>query len=123
LIVTEKRDVFTAGRAYITKLAYAGEVTVSDAPPESAEGLVAVVTGDARIFMPLAELVDLEKERERVAKELEKANADLARIEAKLQNEAFTAKAPENVVQAERDRAAKVRALIGNLTESFTRIG
>jgi valyl-tRNA synthetase len=118
-VVTDKRDVFAAGRAYITKLAYAGELTVGGDAPESAEGYVVVVTGDARVFMPLAELVDLEKERARIEKELEKVKSDLARAEAQLRNERFTSKAPASVIQTERDKAAKARALIGNLEESL----
>jgi valyl-tRNA synthetase len=121
-IVTDRPEVFEAGRVYLAKLAYAGDVTVTRAAPASLDGLVAVVTDNARVFMPLAELVDLGAERARIAKELEKAQSDLARLEQKLANEQFTAKAPEAVIQAERDRADKARALIANLTESLRQL-
>ncbi len=119
IIVTDKTDVFEAGRVYLSKLAYAGELTIGSAPPASADGLVTVVTDDAKLYMPLAELVDLDKERERIEKSLKKAREDLEKTLAKLSNEKFTSKAPENVVNAERERADKQRALIENLEESL----
>ena len=80
--------------------------------------MVTVSTHDATVYMPLSELVDLEKERERIAKELAKAKDNLARLEAKLSNEAFTSRAPEAVVNAEREKAEKARSLIAKLEES-----
>jgi valyl-tRNA synthetase len=68
--------------------------------------------------MPLAELVDFEKELERIAKERAKAQENLERIEKKLSNESFTSRAPEAVVNAEREKADKCRALIAKLDES-----
>ena len=71
-----------------------------------------------RMYLPLAELVDIEKELERIQKELTKARENLERIEKKLQNESFVSKAPEAVVNAEREKADKARALIAKLEES-----
>ena len=73
IIATDKKAAFEAGRSYICKLAYASDISVQDAAPESADGMVSVVTDNARMFMPMAELVDLEKEKARILKEL--ANA------------------------------------------------
>lgn len=67
--------------------------------------------------MPLAELVDLEKEKARLAKSLKKNQAELDKLNAKLQNPGFLAKAPENVVKAEQERAEKLAALIAQLQE------
>ena len=119
LIVTEKPEVFDAGRAYLGRLAYAGEVSVALVPPEDLSGLVSVVTNDARMYIPLSELVDIEKERERIEKEIEKTKGDIERTEKKLQNEQFTLKAPEHVVKAEREKLEKFRALLDNLYESM----
>jgi len=69
--------------------------------------------------MPLAELLDVAKEIERINKELKKAQTDYDRINGKLSNEGFLAKAPEQVVAAEREKAAKLSALIENLTASI----
>jgi valyl-tRNA synthetase len=123
VIVTNKQAVFEAGRVYLSKLAYAGELSITTVPPEGADGMVSVVTNDAKLYMPLSELVDLDKERERVTKELKKAQDDLGKLEAKLNNPGFVSKAPEAVVSAERDRVEKLNALIGNLTESLKALG
>ena len=79
--------------------------------------MVTVITHAARIGMPLAELVDLEKEKARLAKSLKKNQAELDKLNAKLQNPGFLAKAPENVVKAEQERAEKLAALIAQLQE------
>ena len=67
--------------------------------------------------MPLAELVDLEKEKARIAKELKKNKGELEKLDKKLSNPGFLAKAPENVVAAEKERAEKLTALIAQLEE------
>lgn len=64
----------------------------------------------------------MEKEKARLDKELEKAKKNLASLEAKLKNENFTARAPENVVEAERKKSEKARALIDQLTEARSRL-
>ncbi len=118
-IVTDKKDIFEAGRVYLSKLAYAGELTITDTVPDT-EGSVNVVTNDAKLYMPLAELVDLQKERERIEKEIKTAKDDLARTEGKLSNQGFIAKAPQAVVEAEKEKAQKLRDLIENLNESLS---
>ena len=110
--------MFESGRAYISRLAYASELTVTRDAPAELEGLVTVVTTDARLFMPLSELVDLEKERERIDKEIAKTKADILAVEQKLANEQFTSKAPDHVVQIERDKLEKLQTLLNNLKMS-----
>ena len=122
-IVTNRADVFEQGRVYLSKLAYAGAVEITDTAPADTQGMVGVVTDDARLYMPMAELVDLDKERERIEKELAKARDNLKRIEGKLTNEKFTANAPAAVVEGERERAAKARTLIENLETSLAALG
>ncbi len=118
-IVTEKPDVFRAGTMYMANLAFAGGVNVTGETPADTAGMVNVVTGDASIYMPLAELVDLDKERARIEKELEKARGDIENQQKKLANESFVSRAPERVVAAERDKLAKAQALAANLEESL----
>ena len=122
IITSDRPEVFEAGRTYLSKLAYAGEVEISAEAPADTEGMVSVVTGSAKMFMPMAELVDLEKERARIEKELEKARAQLEAQKKKLANEAFVSRAPEAVVNAERERAEKAKALIANLEESLAKL-
>ncbi len=123
IIVTDNAAAFEKGEAFICKLAYAAEVTVSTEAPASTEGMVSVVTGSARMFMPMADLVDFEKERARINKELANAEKQLAGQNAKLANENFVSRAPEAVVNAEREKKAKLEALIENLKESLKQLG
>ena len=123
IIATERTAAFEAGVSYICKLAYASEVSVLTAPPEKTDGMVSVVTDNARMFMPMAELVDMEKEKVRMEKELANAEKQLAGQIAKLSNENFVTRAPENVVNAEREKKAKLEALIENLKASIAGLG
>ena len=118
LIVTQTPDIYAGGRDFIMRLAYASEVEVQAQSPEDLKGMVTVATHNATLYLPLAELVDIRQELERIAKEKTKAEENLARIEKKLQNESFVSKAPEAVVNAEREKADKARALIAKLGES-----
>ena len=86
--------------------------------PENIDGMVCCTTVDAKLYIPMGQLVDVAKELERIGKELEKARKNLASLEAKLSNEKFVSKAPEAVVSAEREKAAKARDLISQLEES-----
>ena len=115
-IATAEGDIFTAGIPFLKRLGYASDVSVV-AQKEESKGEVTVVTHVAKISMPLAELVDLEKEKARIAKELKKARGNLEQITKKLSNPGFLAKAPENVVNAEKERAEKLAALIAQLEE------
>ena len=119
IIATDRKDAFEAGRSYISKLAYASEVSVVDAAPEDTSGMVSVVTDNARLFMPMAELVDLEKEKARITKELANAEKQLQAQIGKLSNQNFVTRAPEAVVNVEREKKAKLEALIENLKLSL----
>ena len=70
--------------------------------------MVTLATADASLYLPLADLVDVEQELARIAKEKEKAEEGLRRIEAKLSNENFVSKAPANVVEGQRQQAEKI---------------
>ncbi len=125
IIVAEaaQRAAFEQGRDYICKLAYAAELTVAAEPPEDAAGMVSVVTGSARMFMPMADLVDIAAERARLQKNLANAEKQLAAQNAKLSNEKFVSRAPEAVVNTEREKKASLEALIENLNESLRNLG
>jgi len=122
-IATDKLSAFEAGLSYLSKLAYASEVTVGEAAPEGSEGMVSVITDNARMFMPMAELVDLEKERARINKELANAEKQLQAQIGKLSNQNFVTRAPEAVVNVEREKKAKLEALIENLKLSLESLG
>ena len=118
IIVAAQPENYQLGAHFITRMAYASELTVQTTAPADLTGMVTVATHDATIYMPMAELVDIAKELERIAAERRKAEDNLHRIEAKLANESFTSRAPENVVNAEREKAEKARALIAKLDET-----
>ena len=123
IVATAETGTFTAGAPYFERLASASEVEVvgEDYAPEA--GMVTVTTHSARLYMPMAELVDIEAERARLTKELEKAKKQLEAQEKKLANENFVSRAPEAVVNAERERAEKAKALIANLEGSLKELG
>ena len=120
-IATLEQDAFTQGAPLLQRLAWASQVSVvghgeaGTSDEMLKKGLVELQTYAARIFLPLAELVDLEKERARVEKELKKNAAELDKLTAKLSNPGFVGKAPQHVVEAERERAAKLEVLVGKL--------
>ena len=122
-VETEKTDVFAKSTVYMANLAYAGEMTVAAEAPADTAGMVTVVTGDAKLYMPMAELVDLEAERARMQKALEKARKDIEGQEKKLANENFVSRAPERVVAIERDKLEKAKALAANLEQSLKNLG
>ena len=125
-VATLEREIFEAGVPFLKRLAYASDVTVTgmtDAGAdgeENAKGMVTVITHAARISMPMAELVDMEKEKARLEKQLGKDKAELDKLNTKLQNPGFVNKAPANVVEAERERAEKLAAVIAKLEEQLS---
>ena len=118
-VATAEEDTFRLGVPFLKKLAYASEVTFAAPGTAPAQGSVTVVTHAAQLSMPLAELVDLEKERARMEKELKKNGDELTKLNAKLQNPGFVNKAPAHVVQAERERAAQLTELVAKLEEQL----
>lgn len=120
-INTAYEDTFKAGISYIQRLAFASDVVVGG--DFATEGAVNVVTADAQIYIPMAELVDFTAEKERLQKELKKAQDDLAFFERKLNNPGFIAKAPAAVVEKDRASAEKVKEHIAKLEESISKLG
>ncbi|MBS5658137.1 MAG: valine--tRNA ligase [Oscillibacter sp.] len=118
LLVTASPEIYTQGLHFIQRLAYASEISFAEAAPTDISGQVTVVTHNATVYMPLSELVDIQAELERIAKEREKAENGLRLVEQKLSNEKFVSRAPEAVVNAEKEKAAKYRELIVKLEES-----
>ena len=117
-VVTTKPQVFAEGEGFIQRLAYADQVTILERDLENLDGMVCCTTSDAKLYIPMGQLVDVAKELERIDKELEKAKKNLAGLEGKLSNESFVSRAPEAVVNAEREKASKARDLIAQLEES-----
>ena len=118
-VATGERNIFVLGVPFLKKLAYASEVTFAQPGTAPEAGSVTVVTHAAQISMPLAELVDLEKEKARMEKELKKNSDELQKLNTKLANPGFVNKAPEHVVKAEQERAVKLTELVAKLEEQL----
>ena len=123
LILTEKKDTFSAGAGFFPKLAYASEIELIDAVPADAAKMASVVTGDAQLYMPMGDLIDFEAERVRLGKEKIKVEDDIAFVMKKLNNPKFVDKAPEKVVATEREKADKLREHLAKLEESIAALG
>lgn len=122
-IVTKDDELFKTGTNFFARLAYSSETEVACTDSGfNLEGTVSVVTEDAKIYIPMNELVDFEAEKARLNKELAGVKKDLEFVENKLNNEGFMAKAPEKVVEAQREAQAKYTAKIKMIEESLEKL-
>ncbi|MBX4268176.1 valine--tRNA ligase [Clostridium estertheticum] len=115
----EAKEAFEEGMVYFQKLASASEVKFLESKSQAPENVVTVVTKGAEIYMPLLELVDLEKELERLNKEKDKLKKEIDRVEKKLCNERFTAKAPVEVVEEEKAKGEKYKEMYNSVILSI----
>ena len=116
-IETELLSIFSAGIPYICRLAYASEVNI--AKEVSHDKSISIVCEKANVYMPMKELVDVEKELERLSKDRKKALVDKEFFEKKLNNAGFMAKAPEKVVEAQREGFKKAEEKIAKIDEAI----
>ena len=119
-IATKSPETFAHGVEFMKKLASASEVEIGD--EFSIDGAVTVVTADAKIYIPLSELVDLDAERKRLSKELEQAKKMLAQDEGKLSNQGFLNKAPAAVVDKIRNQAEREREKIALIEAAIEKL-
>lgn len=125
-VVSDKEDVrtiFEHSTVFFKTLAHASEVIVQADRAGIGEDAVSVVATNATIYMPLAELVDLDKERERLNKEKEKMLKEIERVEKKLANQGFVAKAPQNVIDEEKAKGEKYKAILAQVEERLAQLG
>ncbi len=120
-IETAFMDTFENGAPFFLRLASASAVTVGDS--FEVDGAVSIVTADATIKIPLAELVDMQAEKLRLQKEKDAAQKQLDGVVTRLANPAFTDKAPAAVVQTARDQAARLQEKIALLEQSMAQLG
>ena len=116
-IATEYKDVFSTAVVFLQRLASAADVEIGDS--FEIPGAVSIVTAHAKVYIPMGDLVDFEAERKRLTKEKEGAEKKLSGICAKLSNPGFLAKAPEAVVDNQREEEKKLREKIKNIEESL----
>ncbi|WP_097027577.1 valine--tRNA ligase [Clostridium peptidivorans] len=117
IFAVEGKEAFKEGTVYFEKLASASEVSFLNSKEEAPENAVSAVTKGAEMYMPLLDLVDLEKELERLNKEKEKLQNEIERVEKKLSNESFVKKAPEAVVAEEKAKGDKYKEMLTSVLE------
>ena len=116
------RNVFENGKVFFASLGYASEVLVQADKEGIDEDAVSAVTGKAVIYMPFAELVDIEKEIERLKKEEEKLTKELARVNGMLSNERFISKAPEAKIAEEREKLEKYTNMMEQVKQRLAQL-
>ena len=121
-IVTEDKALFESGILFYEKLAGAKDVTVTDSEAGIPEGSVSVIVEGAKIFIPMDELIDTEKEKERLTKEKERLLAEIDRVEKKLSNEGFVAKAPAKLIEEEKAKGVKYKEMYEKVLESLSKL-
>ncbi|MBQ4071156.1 MAG: valine--tRNA ligase [Clostridia bacterium] len=106
-VVTKYEDTFRRTEKILMKLASASELILTDA--YTADDAVMIATDTGSLYIPLSDVIDFDKERARLGGELKKCEGEIERLEKKLSNEGFVAKAPEKVIEGERQKLAKYR--------------
>ena len=119
LVVSDRAALYKDSEAFFMKLAGASEVDIAAGREDVPEGAVNIVVGGAELFLPMAELVDKQKELERLEKEQKDLEAEIDRVEKKLANQGFVAKAPQKVVDEERAKGDKYREMLEKVIASI----
>ena len=124
-IATKYADSFNADSAiFFTRLASASEVEIA----ESFDGVISgddsvqIVTDAASIFLPLSDIIDADKEREKLNADKTKTLGEIERLEKKLSNEGFVAKAPAAVVEGEKAKLAKYRDTLAGIEAALAKL-
>ncbi len=124
-VVSEKeaqREIFENGKVFFATLAYASEVIIQADKTGIADDAVSTVIPEAVIYMPFAELVDIEKEIERLKKEEERLKKELARVNGMLSNERFISKAPAAKIEEEKAKLEKYTQMMAQVQERLTQL-
>ena len=124
-IVTENEkvaDIFEDGKVFFQTLSYASDVIIQKDKNGIGDDAVSAVIENANIYMPFAELVDIEKEIERLKKEEEKLEKELARVNGMLANEKFVSKAPAAKIEEEKEKQAKYTQMMKQVKEQLANL-
>ena len=119
---SEVRDIFENGRSFFGTLAYANEVLVQANKEGIPEDAVSAVVPEAVIYIPFADLVDIEKEIERLTKEEAKLEKELARSKGMLSNEKFISKAPQKKIDEEKAKLEKYEQMMAQVKERLSQL-
>ena len=119
-VVTKYEDTFRSAAKILEKLAGASEVILTDS--YESDDAVMIATDAGRLYIPLAEVIDFEKERARLTSEMKKNDGEIERIEKKLANEGFVAKAPAAVIEGERAKLKKYLEIKESLSAALSKL-
>ena len=119
----EIRDIFENGKVFFAALGFASEVIVQADKTGIADDAVSALLPEAAIYMPLQELVDIAKEKERLYKEEKRLEGELARVNGMLSNEKFVSRAPEAKIQEERAKLEKYTQMMSQVKERLAQLG
>ncbi len=125
IIVSENENVlkvFKNSEVFFKPLAYASEISIRENKEGIGNDAVSIVIPNGIIYMPFAELVDIEKELERLKKEEEKLIKEVERVEKKLSNEGFVSKAPEKVIEEEKAKMEKYKDMLKKVREQISNL-
>src|SRR5699024_7404563 len=111
------KSILEYGERYFINLAYAQDIEIEEDKEKIGDDNIQVVIDRAEIFLPLKDLIDFEKELERLEKEKDKLEGELKRVRGKLSNKGFVNKAPENIVEAERQKEVKYSDMMDKVLE------
>jgi len=121
-IITDDTDTFEKGASFFVKLGGASEVVVTDNKDTKVENAVSLVVSGAQILMPLGELVDLDKERERLNKEKEFILSEIKRVDSRLSNQGFVSKAPQKLIDEEKEKKIKFEEMLKQVEEKLNEL-
>ena len=116
-IETASQAIFEQSTAFLTRLAWADQIVMGS--PEDVKGCVQVITDSAKVYMPLSQLVDRDKEIARLTKEKQACEKDISFLEGKLNNPGFVSKAPEKVVNDQKAKLEKAKELLSKIESSL----
>ena len=117
------REIFETGKVFFATLGYASEVAVQADKTGIAEDAVSALIHEAAIYMPFAELVDIEKEIQRLKDEEKKLEKELARSNGMLKNEKFISKAPAAKIEEEKAKLEKYTQMMAQVKERLAQLG
>ncbi len=118
----EVRNIFEKSKVFFATLGYASDVIIQNDQSGIAEDAVSAVINNATVYIPFAELVDIEKEIERLEKEKEKLEGELARVNGMLSNERFVSKAPASKIEEEKAKLVKYETMMAQVEERLNQL-
>ncbi len=125
ILVTEDenlKDIFASNTSFFMGLAYASDLKIESDNSNIQEGAISVVIPNGVLYMPFDELVDKTKELERLSKEKDKLQKEVERVEKKLSNQGFVSKAPESVIQEEKQKMEKYNNMLKSVLEQLDKL-